>query len=315
VTDPAPLRLAFMGSPDFSVPTLNALISAGHDVVCVYAQPPRPAGRGQKERPCPVHAAALDAGIEVRTPKSLKTAEAQHDFAALHLDAAIVVAYGLILPAPILEAPKLGCLNVHASLLPRWRGAAPIQRAIEAGDTETGVCIMQMDVGLDTGPVLARSAIQIAADETAGELHDRLSVLGAALLGPILAAFATGEVTPTPQSEDGVTYAHKISKDEGALNFNAPADTLVRKVRALTPWPGAWFQTGDQRIKVGAVEVAPGDSSKAPGTVLDDTLRINCAEGALRPTLLQRPGRGMMETDAFLRGHPMPVGTILGERG
>ncbi len=315
MTDLAPLRLAFMGSPDFSVPTLNALIAAGHDVVCVYAQPPRPAGRGQKERPCPVHAAALDAGIEVRTPKSLKNVEAQHDFAALYLDAAIVVAYGLILPVPILEAPKLGCLNVHASLLPRWRGAAPIQRAIEAGDLETGVCIMKMDIGLDTGPVLARGAIHIGADETAGGLHDRLSVLGAELLTPTLAAFAAGEITPKPQSEDGVTYAHKISKGEGALNFDAPADALARKVRALTPWPGVWFQAGDMRIKVGAVEVAPGDSSKAPGTVLDDTLRINCAEGALRPTLLQRPGRGMMETDAFLRGHPVPVGTMLSQRG
>lgn len=315
MTGSAPLRLAFMGSPDFSVPTLSALIAAGHDVVCVYAQPPRPAGRGQKERLCPVHAAALDAGIEVRTPISLKNAAAQHDFAALDLDATVVVAYGLILPAPILEAPKLGCLNVHASLLPRWRGAAPIQRAIEAGDLETGVCIMKMDIGLDTGPVLARAAMHIGTDETAGELHDRLSVLGAELLVPTLAAFAAGEVTPELQSEDGVTYAHKISKDEGALNFDAPADALARKVRALTPWPGAWFQTGDMRIKVGAVEVVSGESTKAPGTVLDDTLRINCAKGALRPTLLQRPGRAMMETDAFLRGQSVPVGTMLCEGG
>ena len=304
-----------MGSPDFSVPTLTALIAAGHDVVCVYAQPPRPAGRGQKERLCPVHAAALDAGIEVRTPISLKNAAAQHDFAALDLDATVVVAYGLILPAPILEAPKLGCLNVHASLLPRWRGAAPIQRAIEAGDLETGVCIMKMDIGLDTGPVLARAAMHIGTNETAGELHDRLSVLGAELLVPTLAAFAAGEVTPELQSEDGVTYAHKISKDEGALNFDAPADALARKVRALTPWPGAWFQAGDMRIKVGAVEVVPGESSKAPGTVLDDTLRINCAKDALRPTRLQRPGRAMMETDAFLRGQSVPVGTMLCEGG
>lgn len=315
MTSQAPLRLAFMGSPDFSVPTLNALIAAGHDVVCVYAQPPRPAGRGQKERPCPVHAAALDAGIEVRTPKSLKDIDAQNDFAALDLDAAIVVAYGLILPAPILEAPKLGCLNVHASLLPRWRGAAPIQRAIEAGDSQTGVCIMKMDIGLDTGPVLARGTLKIGADETAGGLHDRLSVLGAELLLPALAAFAAGVITPEPQSENGVTYAHKLTKDEGALDFNASADALARKIRALTPWPGAWFQAGEQRIKVGAVDVAAGDPSKAPGMVLDDLLTINCADGALRPTLLQRSGRGMMETDAFLRGNPMPVGTMLGERG
>ena len=315
MTTHPPLRLAFMGSPDFSVPTLTALIDAGHDVVCVYAQPPRPAGRGQKERPCPVHAAALDAGIEVRTPKSLKDAAAQHDFAALDLDAAIVVAYGLILPAPLLEAPKLGCLNVHASLLPRWRGAAPIQRAIEAADTETGVCIMKMDIGLDTGPVLARRAIPIAPDETAGALHDRLSTLGAELLVPTLAALAEGEITPQPQPEDGVTYAHKLTKDEGALSFDASAEALACKIRALTPWPGVWFQAGDMRLKVGAVEVTSGDPSKAPGTVLDDTLRINCAEGALRPLRVQRSGGGMMETDAFLRGHPLPPGTVLGERG
>ncbi len=314
MSDHRALRLVFMGSPDFAVPTLNALIAAGHDVVCTYAQRPRPAGRGQKERPCPVHAAALDAGIPVRTPARLKDAAAQAEFAALKADAAVVVAYGLILPAAILEAPRLGCMNVHASLLPRWRGAAPIQRAIEAGDAETGVCIMKMDTGLDTGPVLARAAIDIGADETAGALHDRLSALGATLLPPTLAAFAAGEIEPKPQPVDGVTYAHKLSKDEGALNFDTPADVLARKIRALTPWPGAWFEADGMRIKVGAAAVAQGDASKAPGTVLDDTLRINCAKGAVRPTRLQRPGGGMMDTDAFLRGHPLPSGTLLGER-
>lgn len=306
-----PLRLAFMGSPVFSVATLEALIDAGHDVVCVYAQPPRPAGRGHKETPCPVHAAAAARGIEVRTPLNFKDPADQEAFRALDLDAAIVVAYGLILPKAILDAPRLGCLNVHASLLPRWRGAAPIQRAIMAGDAETGVCIMAMDVGLDTGPVLARAATPIADDETASTLHDRLARMGADALVPTLDALAAGEIAAVPQAEDGVTYAAKLTKDEAALDFHLSAEELDRRIRALTPWPGTFFAFEGARIKVGAADVVPTSKEAAPGTVLDDTLLIACGTDALRPTKLQRPGRGMTPAEEFLRGYDIPVGTML----
>ncbi len=299
-----------MGSPEFSVTTLRALMDAGHEIACIYAQPPKPAGRGQKERPCPVHAEAIRLGIPARTPKSLRADDVQSEFATLNLDAAIVVAYGLILPPKILDAPKLGCLNVHASLLPRWRGAAPIQRAIMAGDKETGVSIMKMDAGLDTGDVLAEARTPIADDETASTLHDRLSEIGASLLVPTLSAYAAGDLVAKAQPADGITYASKLERSEGHIDFQALATEIERKVRALNPWPGTWFEHNGVRIKVGAVDVQ-GDANAAPGTVIDNTLTIACGVGAVRPVRLQRPGKGMMEVDAFLRGYPIEPGIKL----
>ena len=310
---PTRLRLAFMGSPDFAVPSLRALIAAGHDVVCVYAQPPRPAGRGQKERPTPVQLAAQEFGIEVRTPKSLKGEDEVAAFRALDLDCAVVAAYGLILPQSILEAPRLGCVNVHASLLPRWRGAAPIQRAILAGDSETGITIMQMDKGLDTGAMLSRHTLPIDPDETAQGLHDKLAELGAEALLPTLAQLAAGTATATAQSEDGVTYAAKLERDEGVLDFSRPAVELERQIRAFTPWPGAFTEHDGTRIKVMAADVlALGSLANEPGTVLDTELTIACGCDALRPTRVQRPGKGPMDTGDFLRGFPLTPGTILG---
>ena len=307
------LRLAFLGSPDFAVPVLQALIDAGHEVVCVYAQPPRPAGRGKKERPTAVHAAAEAAGIEVRTPRTLRDPEAQAAFSALNLDAAVVVAYGLILPQPILDAPRLGCVNVHASLLPRWRGAAPIQRAIEAGDAETGVTIMQMDAGLDTGPMLLRKTVPIGPETTAAGLHDALSALGAELIVPALAGLAAGTLAAEPQPADGVTYAKKLERDEGRMDFGKPAEELERLVRAFDPWPGAYFDLGSERIKVlSALVLKIGRLANEPGTVLDHDLTIACGEDALRPTRVQRAGKGPMDTDAFLRGFAVAPGTIVG---
>ncbi|MEQ8814346.1 MAG: methionyl-tRNA formyltransferase [Thalassobaculum sp.] len=315
MTDPAgqPLRLAFLGSPDFAVPVLQALRDAGHDVVCVYAQPARPAGRGKRERPTAVQAAAEAAGIEVRTPRTLRDAEAQAAFAALDLDAAVVVAYGLILPQAVLDAPRLGCINVHASLLPRWRGAAPIQRAIAAGDPETGVTIMQMDAGLDTGPMLLRRSVPIGPETTAAGLHDVLAALGAELILPALAGLAAGDLLPTPQPEDGVTYAKKLERDEGRLDFTRPAAELERLVRAFDPWPGAYFELGGERIKVlSATVLKVGRLANAPGTVLDHELTIACGADALRPTRVQRAGRGPVDTDAFLRGFAVAPGSVLG---
>ncbi len=310
MSDFKPLRLVFMGSPEFSVTTLSALIDAGHEIVCIYAQPPKPAGRGQKERPCPVHAEANRLGIPARTPKSLRADDVKAEFAELNLDAAIVVAYGLILPQEILDAPKLGCLNVHASLLPRWRGAAPIQRAIMAGDTETGVGIMQMDEGLDTGDVLAEAKTSIAADETASTLHDRLSEMGASLLVPTLSAYAAGDLVATAQSADGITYASKLERGEGLIDFQALAGEIECKVRALNPWPGTWFEHEGVRIKVGAVELL-NDATGEPGKLIDNELSIACGLGAVRPLRLQRPGKGMLDADAFLRGYPIKRGTKL----
>lgn len=311
---PAPLRLAFLGSPDFAVPSLRALVAAGHDVVCVYAQPPRPAGRGQKERPTPVQVAAETFGVEVRTPRSLKGEAELEAFRALNLDCAVVAAYGLILPPAILEAPRLGCMNVHASLLPRWRGAAPIHRAILAGDSETGITIMQMDKGLDTGAMLSRHVQPIAPDETAQGLHDKLAALGAEALLPTLAERAAGTAVATAQPETGVTYAAKLERDEGVLDFSRPAVDLERQIRAFTPWPGAFTEHEGTRIKIMAARVlALGSLANAPGTVLDSELTIACGTDALRPTRVQRPGKGPMDTVDFLRGFPLPPGTILGQ--
>jgi len=301
------LRIVFMGSPDFSVPALAALIDAGNEIACVYSQPPRPAGRGQHERPCPVHAFAAARGLSVRTPKSLKDAATQAAFADLAADVAVVAAYGLILPRPVLDAPRLGCVNIHASLLPRWRGAAPIQRAIIAGDDESGITIMQMDAGLDTGDMLARQAVPITATTTASDLHDGLAALGAGMIASVLADLAAGRLTPEPQPEDGVTYADKLSRAESRLDFSLTAAELERRVRALNPWPGVWFEHAGACIKVLAAEAV--DLKGTPGTVLDDGLAIACAGGALRPLRLQRPGKGAVETAAFLRGFALPAGS------
>ncbi|MBW6398038.1 methionyl-tRNA formyltransferase [Roseomonas sp. HJA6] len=301
------MRIAFMGSPDFSVPALKALHQAGHDIAAVYCQPPRPAGRGQKETPCPVHRAALELGLEVRTPTRLKRDTAQHDaFAALGLDAAVVAAYGLILPKAMLDAPKRGCLNIHASLLPRWRGAAPIHAAILAGDSESGITIMRMDEGLDTGPMLLTQATPIGPDTTVQALHDALAAIGADL---ILRALAE-DPPAIAQPEDGVTYAPKLTKEDGRLDWNKDAAALERRVRALNPWPGTFFDHRGEQIRVLAARVEAG--SGAPGTALDDAALVACGTGALRLARLQRPGRAAMDADAFLRGFALPRGTQLG---
>jgi methionyl-tRNA formyltransferase len=301
------MRLVFMGTPEFSVPVLDALIAAGHDIAAVYCQPPRPAGRGKKETPTPVHQRAEALGLPVRHPTSLKGAQAQADFAALNADVAVVVAYGLILPQAVLDAPNHGCLNIHASLLPRWRGAAPIHRAIMAGDTETGICIMQMEAGLDTGPVLLREATPIGETETTGQLHDRLSLMGARLIVDALDRLDT--LTPEQQPAEGVTYAAKIDKSEAAVDWTRPAVDVDRQIRALSPFPGAWVDHDGQRIKLLASRLATGEGT--PGTVLDDALTVACGTGAVQLLRLQRAGRGAQDASEFLRGSPLPRGTVL----
>lgn len=317
VPTPAPtptLRLVFMGTPDFAVPSLAALIEAGHAVVCVYSQPPRPAGRGQQVQKSPVHRFAEEHGIPVRTPKSLRNAEAQAEFAGLNADAAVVAAYGLILPQPILDAPRLGCVNVHGSLLPRWRGAAPIQRAILAGDAETGITIMQMDVGLDTGAMLSKEAVAITPATTASSLHDELAALGARMIAPALAGLAAGTLAATPQPDEGVTYAAKLTREDGRVDWTRDAAFVERQVRALTPWPGCWFDVGSERIKVLAAERVDAVSG-APGTLLDDRLTVACAGGAVRLARVQRPGKAPVDGAAFLRGFALPVGSQIGGPG
>lgn len=303
------LRLAFMGSPAFALPTIEALIAAGHNVVCVYTQPPRPAGRGKQERPTPVHAYAAAHGIEVRTPKSLKNAEAQERFVALDLDAAIVVAYGLILPRAILEAPRLGAFNLHASLLPRWRGAAPIQRAIMAGDQITGVQVMRTEEGLDTGPILSSSVTQIQAEDNSSSLHDRLARQGARLLVETLDRLERGELAETPQEEDGVTYAHKITSAETRIDWSRPAREIDCKIRGLAPSPGAWFELGGVRMK--ALHSRLGSGRGEPGEALDDNLLIACGDGAVRLLRIQREGRAPLDAEAFLRGTEVAAGVRL----
>ncbi|WP_321397126.1 methionyl-tRNA formyltransferase [Emcibacter sp.] len=305
----APLRIAFMGTPDFSVPTLRALIDAGHHVVAVYSQPPSRAGRGKKERPSPVHAFAEKHGIPVHTPASLKTPEEQEKFAALDLDVAVVVAYGLLLPKAILEAPRLGCVNVHASLLPRWRGAAPIHRAIMAGDKETGVDIMMMEEGLDTGPVLLEKRVDILPIDTTGSLHDTLATLGAETIVPALEGLADGSLTPRPQGEEGVTYAKKIDKAEARIDWTRPAEELHNHIHGLSPFPGAWCEVDGERLKLLQAEVT--DGSGAPGEVISDQLMVACGTGALKILKAQRAGKGPMITDDLLRGFPIAKGVIL----
>lgn len=296
-----------MGTPAFSVPILEALVEAGHEIAAVYCQPPRPAGRGKKDRPTPVHSRALELELPVRHPVSLKSEDSQAEFAALNAEVAVVVAYGLILPQAVLDMPERGCLNIHASLLPRWRGAAPIHRAIMAGDEKTGVCIMQMEAGLDTGPVLLRRETPIAADETTDRLHDRLSEIGASAIVETLTTLDTLEAVPQP--EDGVTYAHKIDKNEARVRWTDPAVDVDRKIRGLSAFPGAWCEVDGQRVKLLASKVTTG--SGAPGLVLDDQLTVACGDGAVQLLRLQRAGKGAQDADVFQRGFPIAKGTLL----
>jgi methionyl-tRNA formyltransferase len=301
------MRLAFMGSPDFAVPALRALHAAGHDIAAVYCQPPRPSGRGQAVRPCPVQAAAESLSLPVRTPPRLRKDQTEHAaFAALGLDAAVVCAYGLILPAPMLAAPRRGCLNIHASLLPRWRGAAPIQAAILAGDAETGITVMQMEEGLDTGPMLLREAVPITPATDATALHDALAALGARL---ILRALDE-PIAPVPQPDAGATYAPKLTREDGQIDWTHSAAALDRRVRALNPWPGTFSRLGGEPLKILSARSESGTGP--PGTALDDALLLACGSGALRLTRVQAPGRAAMEAAAFLRGRPVPAGTVLG---
>ncbi|QEO18497.1 methionyl-tRNA formyltransferase [Acetobacter vaccinii] len=309
------MRLVFMGTPDFSVPALHALHEAGHEIVAVYSQPPRPAGRGKALRPSPVQQAAEALGLCVRHPVSLRNKpEEWQAFADLNADVAIVAAYGLILPQPMLDAPRLGCLNIHASLLPRWRGASPVQSAILAGDTQSGVTIMQMEAGLDTGPMLLREAVPLTPQTTASTLHDTLSALGASMVVRILAHTPARLPTPHPQPEDGVTYAPRLTRDDGRIDWQQSADAIDRRIRALTPWPGTFTTLADGTVlKIGAAQPDPDMPASAdPGTIVDDRLSVACGDGTIRLTRLQRPGKGMMEAEAFLRGQPLPAGTHLG---
>ncbi len=297
-----------MGTPDFAVPTLAELVAQGHDIACVYSQPPRPKGRGLGTDPSPVHKFALGAGLEVRTPVTLKDEAQQEAFRALEIDAAIVVAYGLLLPKPVLEAPKRGCFNLHGSLLPRWRGAAPIQRAIMAGDAETGVMVMRMEEGLDTGPVLMAERVAVGR-KTYGELHDALSRLGADLMVRALSALERGSVTETPQAANGVTYAKKILKEEARIDWTKSAREIDCLIRGLSPVPGAWCEVKGERLKILYAE--PVSGSGAPGTLLDDKLTVACGDGALRLVRLQRAGKSVMTADELLRGFVLHVGEQL----
>ena len=301
------MRIIFMGTPDFAVPTLEALVKAGHEVVAAYSQPPRPAGRGKKLQPSPVHLAADAHGIEVRTPVSFKGADEQEALGKLEADVAVVAAYGLILPQAVLDAPRLGCLNVHGSILPRWRGAAPVQRAILAGDKTTGVTIMQMERGLDTGPMLAKVETPIDG-KTAGELTSELAEKGAALMVEVLADLAA--YTPVVQPEEGVTYAHKIDKAESRLDFTRDAVNVERQARAFAPAPGAFFELDGERYRILAAEVVDGTGEA--GVTLDEALTIACGAGAIRPTLIQRAGRPAMDAASLLRGRAIAAGTRLG---
>jgi methionyl-tRNA formyltransferase len=307
----AGLRLIFMGTPDFSVPALKQLIKAGHHIVCVYSQPPRPAGRGQKARLSPVHMFAKAEGLKVRTPKSFETEGVLSEFSDLSADVAVVVAYGLILPKAALGAPKLGCINIHASLLPRWRGAAPIQRAIQAGDKKSGVTIMQMDEGLDTGNILVIQEIPLYMGINASKLHDLLSNMGANLIVSTLDSLQGGGVIPTEQPKVGVTYAAKLEKIEGRIDWSQAALKIDRLICAFSPWPGVWFKYNDERIKVFSVNTLEMVEERIPGTILDDQLTIACGEGAIQIIELQRPGKKRELAVDFLRGYPIDAGTYL----
>jgi methionyl-tRNA formyltransferase len=304
------MRIVFFGTPAFAVPTLSEIVGQGHDVAAVYTQPPRAAGRGMAERKSPVHDIADRFAIPVFTPPSLKPPEEAARFADLVPDVGVVVAYGQILPRAFLDAPPSGCLNLHGSLLPRWRGAAPVQRAIMAGDTETGVMVMRMEAGLDTGPVAMSERVSIAADVTAGELADRLATLGADLMVRALAALSRGVLNFTPQATDGATYARKIDKAETRIDWSRPAIEVHNHIRGLSPDPGAWFDLGGDRVKVLRSTLAAG--SGTPGTILDGNLTVACGNGAVRLLNLQRAGKGALPAADFLRGNPIAPGTVLG---
>ncbi|MFH1555198.1 MAG: methionyl-tRNA formyltransferase [Pseudomonadota bacterium] len=307
------MRIVFMGTPDFAVPTLSEIVARGHEVVAVYSRAPAPAGRrGLDLTPSPVHAVAEKFGLPVLTPKTLRTDEAAQQMRDLQADVAVVVAYGLILPQPILDAPELGCLNLHASLLPRWRGAAPIQRAVMAGDTQTGIAVMKMEAGLDTGPVGLLERVAIGPDMTSGELHDALMVLGADLMGRALAALERGGLHFTPQTEDGVLYAAKIAKSEARIDWSRPARAVHNQIRGLSPFPGAWFPLGEEEARVKVLRSTLAEGVGAPGEVLDDGLTIACGEGAVRLVQLQKAGKQPMGADTFLRGNALSAGTRLG---
>jgi methionyl-tRNA formyltransferase len=304
------MRVIFMGSPEFSVPVLEALVAAGHEIAAVYCQPPRPAGRGKKDRPTPVHAKALALGLTVRHPESLRGEDEQKALAALEADIAVVVAYGLILPQAVLDAPKQGCLNIHASLLPRWRGAAPIHRAIMARDEETGVCIMQMEAGLDTGPVLLREVTPIAPDDTTGSLHDRLSRMGADLI--VRAMDTLPDLVPVPQPDEGVSYAAKIDKSETRVDWSWMAVEVDAHIRGLSPFPGAWTEYEGERLKLLLSEPSEvgARSCGLPGQLLDNALTVACGRGSVRLLRLQRAGRGAQDADEFLRGMAIRKGAV-----
>ncbi|MDD9979616.1 MAG: methionyl-tRNA formyltransferase [Boseongicola sp.] len=295
------MKVVFMGTPDFSVPALDALVNAGHSIVAVYTQPPRPAGRGKKDRKSPVHVRADELGLEVRCPKSFKVVGAESDFASLDADVSVVVAYGLILPVPVLVSPKFGCLNIHASLLPRWRGAAPIHRAVMAGDSETGVCIMQMDQGLDTGPVLLREATPIGPEDTTGDLHDRLAKMGSSLI--VDAIDRLDELEPKVQPEEGVTYAVKIDKAEAKIDWKQAAEHVDRQIRALSPFPGAWTEINGDRLKLLRSRVSRGVGQ--PGEHLGN-FEIACGSGSVQVIEAQKSGKRPMQADVVLRGLTLP---------
>ena len=307
------MRIAFLGTPDFAVPALAELAAAGHEIAAVYAQPPKPRGRGQEVKPSPVQAFAETLGIAVRTPPSMRDSEAIAAFQALDLDAAVVVAYGQILPAAALDAPRFGSFNLHASLLPRWRGAAPIQRAVMAGDPVTGVQVMRMTAGLDEGPVLLSETARIGPLDTAGAMHDRLSAIGAHLLPRALGAVERGAARETPQPAEGVTYAKKITPAEARIDWARPAAEVDRLIRGLSPFPGAWFEAPSEKgaVRVKALLSTLEDGEGAPGSLLDQALLIACGSGAVRLLTVQREGRSVQDAETFLRGFPLPAGAVL----
>nr|WP_295109842.1 methionyl-tRNA formyltransferase [uncultured Caulobacter sp.] len=307
------MRIAFLGTPDFAVTCLAELVASGHEIACVYSQPPAPRGRGQELKPSPVHAFAEGLGLPVRTPVSMKTPEEIEAFQALELDAAVVVAFGQILVKAVLDAPVHGCFNLHASLLPRWRGAAPIQRAIMAGDPVTGVQVMRMSEGLDEGPIIMSQQVVIADDDTVATLHDKLAATGAQLLPVALAAIERGGARETPQSEEGVTYAKKIKSAEARIDWTRPAAEIDRHIRGLSPFPGAWFEAPSEKgpVRVKALLSRVETASGAPGAALDDSLLIACGEGSVRLLKAQREGKGVQDAETFTRGFPVAAGTVL----
>ncbi len=308
---PQKTRLAFMGTPDFAAKILKSLIDANYEIVAVYTQPPRPVGRGYKITPSPVHTLASSHHLPIFTPLSLKGIDEQKQWSDLNLDVAIIAAYGLILPTPILESPKFGCINVHTSLLPRWRGAAPIQRAILEGDSETGVTLMKMDEGLDTGDILLKCPLSIPQKMKATELLDALCDLSSKALLETLPLYLEGKLQPTPQPKDGITYAAKLEKQEGLLDWNLTATVLERKIRALNPWPGTWFTIGEDRIKVLDAEIVPLINHETPGKILDNHLTVACGENALRLLYVQKIGKSPLPADEFLRGYEFPTNDLL----